>query len=142
MNQVYLEATQETGAALFSRDLSSEIVMLNLLQFREIADYSASPELGGNHPLTGFEAFQRYIEHTSPFLKASGGEILFLGRGDRFFIGPQNEKWDFMMLIKQRSLAEFLTFASNEEYLKGIGHRTAAVQDSRILPLVDFNIDG
>ena len=31
-----------------------------------------------------------------------------------------------------------MEFASNQEYLAGIGHRTAALEDSRLLPLVEF----
>jgi len=39
------------------------------------------------------------------------------------------------MLVEQSSTAAFLAFASNGEYLAGIGHRTAALEDSRLLPL-------
>ena len=31
-----------------------------------------------------------------------------------------------------------MAFASNQEYLTGIGHRTAALEDSRLLPLVEI----
>lgn len=111
--------------------------MLNLLRFRETADYSDTPELAPAHPITGREAFQKYIEHTLPFLEASGGELIFLGEGGRFFIGPQDELWDVIMLVKQSSLASFMSFSQNAEYLAGIGHRTAAVLDSRLLPIVE-----
>lgn len=37
---------------------------------------------------------------------------------------------------QQASVASFLAFATNKEYLAGIGHRTAALEDSRLLPLV------
>jgi hypothetical protein len=39
------------------------------------------------------------------------------------------------MLVEQASTAAFLAFASNAEYLAGTGHRTAALEDSRLLPL-------
>jgi hypothetical protein len=39
------------------------------------------------------------------------------------------------MLVEQSSTAAFLAFASNAAYLAGIGHRTAALEDSRLLPL-------
>ncbi len=39
------------------------------------------------------------------------------------------------MLVRQRDVAAFLAFASNAEYLAGTGHRTAALEDSRLLPL-------
>lgn len=31
----------------------------------------------------------RYIEHTLPFLRESGGEIMFLGDGGEFLIRPE-----------------------------------------------------
>jgi hypothetical protein len=31
-----------------------------------------------------------------------------------------------------------MAFASNQEYLAGLGHRTAALEDSRLLPLVEI----
>jgi hypothetical protein len=77
------------------------------------------------------------MEHTLPYLKASGGEVLFYGNGGDFLIGPGNERWDVAMLVRQSSLQSFLAFASNQDYLSGIGHRTAAVEDSRLLPLLD-----
>jgi hypothetical protein len=40
------------------------------------------------------------------------------------------------LLVRQSSIAAFLAFASNKDYLHGIGHRTAALEDSRLLPLI------
>lgn len=137
MKKSYIEPTQEAGEALFSRNISGEVIMLNLLRLKETADYSATPELAPGKQISGREALQKYIEHTLPFLEESGGELLLLGEGGRFFIGPQDEKWDVVMLVKQSSLASFLAFASNSEYLAGIGHRTAAIVDSRLLPIVE-----
>jgi len=136
MTERFIEASQEGGAALFARNISGEIFMLNLLRFRDIADYSESPELMPSEPISGAEAYQRYIEHTLPFLKESDGDVVFLGKGDKYLIGPQEEQWDLVMLIRQKSLADFMAFASNQQYLAGIGHRTAAIEDSRLLPLV------
>jgi hypothetical protein len=39
------------------------------------------------------------------------------------------------MLVRQSSVQSFLAFASNQTYLAGMGHRTAALEDSRLLPL-------
>jgi uncharacterized protein (DUF1330 family) len=134
--QTYLEPTQEAGRALFLRGIAGEVVMLNLLRLRAIADYSATPELAPAAPISGAEAYDRYIAHTLPFLKESGGELLFLGEGGPFLIGPAGERWDRAMLVKQSSVAAFMAFASHQPYLAGLGHRTAAVEDSRLLPLV------
>jgi hypothetical protein len=75
---------------------------------------------------------QSYLEPT----QESGRKLLFFGRGGSFLIGPDNERWDAAMLVQQSSPEAFMAFASNAEYLAGIGHRTAALEDSRLLPLV------
>jgi hypothetical protein len=137
MRTNFLQPTQQSGAELFRRNITGEVIMLNLLRFKTTADYSATPVLAPETPITGREAFQRYIEHTLPFLRQSGGELTLLGCGGPFFIGPADERWDAVMLVKQDSLASFMAFASNEEYLAGIGHRTAALVDSRLLPVVE-----
>jgi hypothetical protein len=136
-NVRYLEPTQESGRAFVMRQMQGPVVMLNLLRLRETADYSANPELAPSAPISGAAAFQRYVDHTLPFLKASGGELLFLGAGGAFLIGPAAARWDLAMLVKQSGVESFLAFASNEAYLAGIGHRTAAVEDSRLLPLTE-----
>ena len=133
----YLDATEESAKALFSRGIKGPVVMLNLLRFRPVADYSASPALAPPEPITGEAAYRRYMEHTLPFLRKSGGDVLFHGTGGRFFIGPSEERWDAVLLVRQASLEAFLAFASDREYLAGIGHRTAALEDSRLLPLVE-----
>ncbi|MEO7312407.1 MAG: hypothetical protein ABIX01_18540 [Chitinophagaceae bacterium] len=117
--------------------ISGPVVMLNLLKFKETADYSETPDLTPPNPITGEMAYQLYMEHTLPFLKISGGEILFFGKGGSFLVGPENERWDAVMLVRQESVDRFISFASNPEYLKGMGHRTGALEDSRLLPIVE-----
>jgi uncharacterized protein (DUF1330 family) len=133
--QTYLEPTQESGRAFFMRGITGRVVMLNLLRYRAIADYSATPRLAPATPVTGEAAYRLYMEHTMPYLEQSGGRVLFFGRGGAFLVGPEGERWDAAMLVEQASTAAFLAFASNAEYLAGIGHRTAALEDSRLLPL-------
>lgn len=133
--QTYLDATQASGRTLFMRGIQGKVVMLNLLRYHAIADYYAAPELAPATPISGEAAYRLYMEHTMPYLEKSGGKVLFFGRGGRFLIGPESEQWDAVMLVQQSSVADFMGFASNTEYLAGIGHRTAALVDSRLLPL-------
>jgi hypothetical protein len=137
MKERHLDVTQEAGAAFFSRGITGEIVMLNLLRFREVADYSDHPELDPGEPISGREAYRKYVEHTGPILAESGGELVFLGEGGNYLIGPRDEPWDVVMLVRHKSPAVFMAFASNEAYLAGMGHRTAALEDSRLLPLIE-----
>jgi len=136
--ECYFEPTQESGAALFARNITGEVIMLNLMRLRDVADYSANPAMAPGEAISGREAYQLYIDHTLPFLRESGGDLVFLGEGGKYLIGPQEEQWDVVILVRQTSLSDFMAFASNEEYLSGLGHRTAAIEDSRLLPLVEI----
>jgi hypothetical protein len=44
----YREPTQESGRALVMRRIPWEVVMLNLIRYREVANYSTCPELAPN----------------------------------------------------------------------------------------------
>lgn len=138
--QTYLEPRWEAGRDLVRRGLSGAVVMLNLLRLRPVADYGATPELAPERPISGAEAFDRYVAHTRPHLEASGGSLLFLAEGGPLLIGPETGRWDRVMLVRQSSVQAFLAFAQDEGYLAGIGHRTAALEDSRLLPLVELPV--
>ncbi len=134
----YLEPTYEAGRSLVQRQLAGSVVMLNLLRFRDIADYTATPELAPEAPISGAAAFRRYIAHTLPYLHESGGELLMLGQAGPYLIGPSDAWWDLAMLVRQHSVESFLAFARHPGYLAGIGHRMAAVVDARLLPLSEM----
>ncbi|MEP7197085.1 MAG: DUF1330 domain-containing protein [Saprospiraceae bacterium] len=138
MHEKYLNPSQESGRDFIHRKISGNVVMLNLLRFKENADYKETPELSPITSITGEMAYQLYMKHTLPFLKKAVGEILFFGKGGNFLIGPSNEIWDAVMLIRQTSVDSFISFASHPEYLKGIGHRNAALEDSRLLPIIEL----
>jgi len=75
-----------------------------------------------------------------PYLKESGGDLLFLGEGWQFLIGPEHEHWDRAMLARQNSVQSFMAFAIDAAYLAGLGHRTAALDDSRLLPMTGLPV--
>lgn len=131
----YLEPTEKAGRDFFMRRLEGNVYMLNLLRLRKVADYAATPQLAPVEPITGAAAFDLYIQHTLPFLRESGGDLVFLAHGGSWLIGPEVERWDLVMLVRQQSTQSFLDFARHEPYLSGIGHRTAALADSRLLPI-------
>lgn len=134
-SKTYLNATQESGKRFVTRQIQGPVVMLNLLKFRGIADYSAAPHLAPEKSISGEAAYQLYIEHTLPFLEEAGSEVLFNGKGGHFLIGPEGEQWDAVLLVKHASVARFLEFAQHKEYLAIAGHRSAALEDSRLLPI-------
>jgi len=134
-SKTYLYPSYEAGRDLMLKNIQGSIVNLNLIHLKEIADYSEFPEIAPAREISGYEAFMLYIDLAKPFVEQSGGEILFIAKGDRFLIGPQDEQWDVCMLIRQRSVSDFFAFEQNPDYMKITGHRSAAILDSRLLHL-------
>lgn len=135
----FIEPADAAGRALFTRGITGPVVMLNMLRFRPVADYSHAPHLAPAAPISGAEAYDRYVRHTLPYLEESGGAILFDGTGGDWFIGPAAERWDRILLIRQASLGRMLemAMAPDSGYQSGLGHRVAALEDSRILPVLE-----
>ena len=137
MTKKYIAPTQEAGAQFFSKPINGEVIMLNLLKFKDIADYSAHQELDDGNEITGRAAYQRYIDQTLPLLKEKGGDIIFSGEGSSYLIGPTDETWDLVLLIKQQSLSSLVEMVNDTRYQSILGHRDAALEDSRLLPLIE-----
>ncbi|MCE7054335.1 DUF1330 domain-containing protein [Algoriphagus sp. AGSA1] len=136
----YIEATPDSGKEFYRNfHQKGRIVMLNLLRYRQIADYSISEELRPKKQLSGKQAYRRYLDHTLPLLEAAGSRIIFYGSSRSFLIGPDDEKWDDVLLVEHESVAKFMEFANSKEYLNYAGHRTAALEDSRLLPMIKSN---
>lgn len=131
----YINPTDEAAIKLFSSGLQGDVFMLNMIKYKDTADYSQTPDLAPSESISGEQAYQLYMQHTQPFLAESGGEVIFMGAANDYFIGPKDENWDLVFIVRQKSLKHFMDFATDEAYLAGIGHRTAAVEDSRLLPI-------
>lgn len=125
----YIEPTPEQIQTFVGSDVGGPIVMLNLLSFREQAEYPAGSE---HAPCTGREAYARYGAAVMSFLNAVGGRPIWRGAVDQTLIGP-NESWDVMLLVEYPSRQKFLEMAMNPEYLQIAVHRTAALRDSRLV---------
>ena len=53
----YLDPTQAAGRAFMLRAIAGPVVMLNLLRFRDVADYDGQPELSPPQPISGAAAY-------------------------------------------------------------------------------------
>ncbi|UTW62479.1 DUF1330 domain-containing protein [bacterium SCSIO 12741] len=137
----YLDATPEAGRDFYINHQEGAVVMLNLLKFKAEADYEGLDHLAPDEPITGKEAYREYMSETMPYLQAAGSEVLFYGSSSAFVIGPADESWDAVLLVKHASAAQFIAFAQNEDYLKIAGHRKAALEDSRLLPIKELPLD-
>jgi uncharacterized protein (DUF1330 family) len=134
---MHIEPSQEALAAFFSSPPLGPVVMLNLLRFRDEADYTRSPQLAPSSPVSGEEAYRLYAGATMPFLAKAGADVIYQGKSNAFLIGPSDENWDLVLLVRYPDVQAFMGMVTNPDYLAGAGHRTAALLDSRLLPMID-----
>lgn len=135
----HINTTPEAGKEFYQNfHNKGKIVMLNLLKFKTKADYSNLEQLKPDREITGQEAYQLYMEATMPELEKAGSRVIYYGKSNGFLIGPETEKWDAVLLVEHESVVKFMAFAQNEDYLKTAGHRTAALEDSRLLPSAEI----
>ena len=86
MSGSHVAPTRAQAIALLQRGIEGPFVMLNLLRFREVADYSAAPDLRPAVPISGGAAFDLYVDASRPHLEARGVELSNeLFRPDRTF---------------------------------------------------------
>jgi uncharacterized protein (DUF1330 family) len=106
--------------------------MLNLLRYRPHAAYPASSP---HAPCTGREAYARYGAIAVKHVEAVGGQPIWMGEPQLTVIGPSDETWDEVLLVRYPSRQAFLKMATNPEYLACTEHRTAALADSRLVAM-------
>jgi len=106
------------------------IVMINLLRFREWADYPAGMK---SEKLTGRQAYDRYGRHVLPFLTAVRARPIWRGQASCMVIAPAGERWDEAILVEYPSRSAFERMITNPEYQAGLVHRTAGLEDTRLI---------
>jgi uncharacterized protein (DUF1330 family) len=109
------------------------IVMINLLKFRDHANY---PPDSGFTPCTGREAYQRYAAAAGPIIGKLGGGLQWVADVKCVVIGPVSESWDEALLVKYPTRKSFMDMVAMPEYQKIGVHRTAALNDSRLIATV------
>ena len=129
MNKTYIDPERAALKAFASAPHDGPIHMLNLLRFREQAAYEDGTQA------TGAEAYERYGKLARPFLAQAGATLLWYGTGDVPLIGPPEERWDAALVVVYPSKQAFLGMALSAEYQAIVIHRTAALADSRLIPL-------
>ncbi len=128
----------ETGAIetlLAEYPADKPVIMLNLLRFRERAIY---PPQHTVEPCTGFEAFMRYSAGVTPLIGAIGGESVWQGRQAAMVIGPQDKDWHLVALVRYPSARAFAGMVQSDEYQAISFHRSAALEDSRLIAMQEL----
>lgn len=93
-----------------SRD-PAPIVMLNLLRFRDVAEYKD----GRAEKISGREAYMRYAEKMQKIVEGAGGRFLVSADLKSVVIGEVEDLWDLVGLVEYPSAAKFFAIAASPE---------------------------
>ncbi len=115
--------TPEQAVAFFSAAEDGPFTMINLLKFKEKAEY---PD-GRDADLSGFEAYLRYGMAVGAHIEAVGGKPGYAGRVTGLMLGEVEELWDMVALAEYPSLAAFQAMVANPDYHVISEHRTAGL---------------
>lgn len=103
--------------------------MLNLVRFRETADYPDS------RLATGAEAYAAYGRESYSVFSRLGGRIIWRGQFELLLIGPDEERWDACFIAEYPTIDAFVEMLRDPGYREAVKHRQAAVRDSRLIRL-------
>ena len=128
----YIDPTRENWQRFKDLPRDRPIHMLNLIKFRDLADY---PEGHPNHGkgLTGREAYAIYAEGFQRLVAGDGAAMVWNAPLECVVTGPDGE-WDEAFVMGYPDSGTFMAMVKNEEYVRDVvPHRTAAVADSRLI---------
>ena len=119
-NRVFPNREQMKGF-FENTDDNEPIYMLNLLKFKEKAEYKDGRETS----LTGREAYTIYAEFMDKHLKEIGGELVLHTDVKRLAVGKVEELWDVVAIAKwpSRKIMGENMMPSDPEYLEAYQHR-------------------
>lgn len=132
MAEPTIEPTAEQMKALFAAPDDAPVVMVNLLRYLDVASDGSGR--------TGREAYNDYSAAVLPMVASRGGAIVYFGNAAPSVIAPADEQWDDVVLVMYPSRAAFIDMTTSEEYVAVMGHRTAALADSRLIPTAQLPI--
>ena len=132
INDHHIDPTRPQFDAFKGLNRDQPIDMLNLVRFRDLANYPGDHDLARDG-LTGAEAYQLYGKHTAAILHKVGGSIAWRASFETTLIGPEGEAWDAMFIARYPSAHAFLAMVSDPDYQRAVVHRQAAVATSRLI---------
>lgn len=125
----FIDPTKERFALFRGDDRPGPINMLNLVRFREHAEY---PD---GRVSTGAEAYAAYGRESNPIFSRVGGRIIWRGKFELTLTGPDADAWDECFIAEYPSVAAFVEMIRDPLYREAVKHRQAAVEDSRLIRL-------
>ena len=113
----------EQMTEFFASEEDGPFVMVNLLKFKEQAEYADGRETD----LTGAQAYAIYGAAVQKCVADVGGTPGFSGEVTGLLLGEIEDNWDMVALVEYPSLEAFRSMMMSPEYQKIAVHRSAGL---------------
>ena len=125
--------TEEQMEGFLEPGRDGPIYMLNLLKFKEKAEYADGRET----VLSGAEAYAIYGQEVIQHLQKVGGAPMFSAGVERLMLGEVEELWDAAAIAMYPSRKAMLEMIMSPEYQASALHREAGLAGQLNIELVE-----
>ena len=137
----YIDPSRTNFEAFKDLPRDEPIHMLNLLRYRDEADYPEGHDNAGKG-WTGRRAYQEYGKTSGPIFRRVGGEIVWRGAFQTVLTGPEGMQWDDGFIAQYPNAAAFFEMIKDADYQRAVINRTAALADSRLVRFAPGKVGG
>lgn len=132
MSKVYIDPSRANFEAFKALPRDEPIHMLNLLLYRDLAEY---PEGHEHHDKgwTGRRAYEEYGATSGPIFRRVGGSIVWRGAFQTMVTGPEERAWHDGFVAQYPNSGAFFEMIKDPDYQLAVVNRTAALVDSRLI---------
>ena len=124
--------------AFMDADDGRPFYMLNLMQYRERAEYRGGLQPDGSSAagMTGREAGHRYEKMVVPDLLKRGCYPVFVSRKIANFLsaGSGSDFFEEIAVVRYRSRRDMLSMAASKSFLQGVPHKWASLERTVAVP--------
>lgn len=111
--------------AFATTEREGEVVMLNLLKFKQKADSGDG---------TGSDAYGRYGAEVKKMVEDRGGRMVWLGKAEQVLIGDvADDEWDAVALVAYPSRQAFIDMATSSAYNESHKHREDGLERTVVI---------
>ena len=134
MTKTYIDPSPSNFKAFKDLPRDEPIHMLNLLRYRDLAEYPEGHEHHGNG-WTGRRAYEEYGKTSGPIFADVGGTVVWRGSFQTMVTGPEpdDKVWHDGFVAQYPDAGAFFAMIKDPDYQLAVVNRTAALVDSRLM---------
>ncbi len=132
MADSYIDPSPANFQAFKDLPRDEPIHMLNLLEYREQAEYPQGHEHAGKG-WSGRRAYEEYGKTSGPIFRRVGGTMVWRGAFQTMVTGPDAKRWHEGFIAHYPNAGAFFEMIKDPEYQQAVANRTAALVDSRLM---------